>query len=161
MSRFQITRRRLLFALGVIIGLVVIIPSCIYLFSVLMFTISTTNGGFKFIPQDCNGVPITIAGKVQSANHEPIKGATIQVKYSAMDNSSQFSYTLQTDGNGLFTYEKSLSIFVCEDVNFTVSANGFKNKSVQYSLFSDHSENEILTTKVNKINITITLERSS
>ena len=134
MTRFRITRRRLLFAIGGIIGIVVIVPICIYLFSVIVFAISTTNGGFKFIPQDCNGVQIAIIGKVQFPNHDPIKDATVQIKYSAMDKSSQFSYTLQTDSNGLFTYEKPLSIFVCEDVNMTSSAKWIQKQ--KYSIFS-------------------------
>ena len=161
MSRFRVTRRRLLFAIGGIIGLILIVPVCIYIGAGIALTISFSNGGFKFIPQDCNGVPIRIAGKVESPNHEPIKEATVIIKYVAIDNSKKFSYTVTTDKDGRFAYQKELWIFVCDDLNFDGSAKGFKSNNASYSLFSDHSENEISTTKVNKINITIALERSS
>jgi hypothetical protein len=150
-----------LFVVGGIIGLILLIPVCIYVGAGIALTISASNGGLKFLGPDCNGIKISITGKVQSPNHESIKDATVQVSYSAMDNSSQFSFTVETDTNGHFAYEKSLSIFVCEDIGFVVSAKGFKTKNVSYSLFDDHREAEISGVNVNKINIAITLERSS
>lgn len=158
MLRFQIPRRRLLF---ILLGLVVTIPVCIYLSLVIAFTISTSNGGFKFIPQDCNGVPISVAGRVQNTEREPIVNATVVIKYVATDNSKKFSFTVTTDKNGKFIYPKALSIFVCDDLTFDASARGFKDKSVRYSLFDDHKEADISTTRVNNIFVAITLERSS
>ena len=140
MSRFQITRRRLLFVVGGLIGLIVIIPVCVYVGLGITFSISASNGGFKFIGPDCNGVPIVISGTVQNANHEPMEGATVLIKYAAMDNSKKFSFTVETDTNGHFAYERPVSIFVCEDVSITVTANGFQSKTVRYSLLNDHRE---------------------
>jgi protocatechuate 3,4-dioxygenase beta subunit len=139
----------------------VIIPVCLYLSTGILLTISASNGNLKLLTQDCNGVPISISGKVQRTNNEPIDDAAVFVNYVAMDRSEKFSFTIVTDKDGRFSYKKSLSIFVCEYLSFDVSAKGFKNKHIQYSLFHDHREAEISTITVNAINITITLERSS
>jgi hypothetical protein len=134
---------------------------CIYVGAVLGLADSASNGGLGFLGPDCNGVAVSVAGKVQNAANEPIEDAIVLIKYVAIDNSKKFNFTANTDKDGEFSYKKDLSIFVCDNLDFDISAKGFKDKSVQYSLFDDHSENEISTTAVNKINITITLERAS
>lgn len=68
-----------------------------------------------------------------------------------------------SDNTGYFSYsgERSLFMFACDYLIFDVSASGFEDKSITYSLYGDYTEDQLSTTNTNLIDIAITLERSA
>jgi hypothetical protein len=162
MCRFRITRRKLILLISGLLGLAIIIPVCVYVVAATLMVMSASDGNFSIgIAQDCNGISVQVAGQIEDANKKPVEGATVNMRRFPLYDDKNFSFALTTDKDGRFKYEKKLSIFICDAITFEVSARGFKNKTITYSIQDDHRDEDISTTNLNLINITITLERSS
>jgi hypothetical protein len=102
--------------------------------------------------QDCMMTGATIAGVVRDSAGEPVANAEIYIENDPIDFSTPVRRTLYTDEEGRFGPE-SVSYFMCENVSFTVTADGFEPQTVSYIL--DQGLRNSLPNQIQ-----ITLERS-
>jgi hypothetical protein len=150
----RITRKKLLIF---IIILVIGIP--ISVFGIMLIALSSMD--FKLIGPDCNGLPIHITGLIQNTNRQPIVDAKIRVFTTGPEEELDIEFT--SDNSGYFTYTgtRSIFMFACNELVFIVTASGFKDKSVAYSLYEDYTEDQLSTINPNMVSIRITLERAT
>ncbi len=83
-------------------------------------------------PQDCVGVTISIQGKVQDTQQNPVQGARVLVENGGTTmRFTEVNLTLITDDRGHLG-PQSLAIFRCEALRFKVSATGFTDQTQSF-----------------------------
>jgi len=99
---------------------------------------SAMGDSFALLPHDCNGVSIFISGEVRDDDLQPIGDAEIFASYWSRDH--EWNLKLVSDGRGHFEADRPMSIFLCDNVGFTVSAAGYESIRIAYSLLDNYSE---------------------
>jgi hypothetical protein len=151
----RITRKKLLIF---IIILVIGIP--VLAFGMLLIALSFINVKLIGGP-DCNGLPIKIQGFVQDVDAQPVANAKIRACTTGLYDDLDLEFTSDNKGYFSYTGTRSIFLFACDDLGFEVSASGFKEKHITYSLFDNYTEDQLSTINPNLIDIEITLERSA
>lgn len=120
--------------------LAVLLPLAAY--GAISLLLSASTDTFALLPHDCNGVSIFIAGEVRDDDYQPIGDADIVVSYTSIDRQSDWNLRLVSDSLGHYEADRPMSIFLCDNVGFTVSATGYESIRVTYALLDTYSETE-------------------
>ncbi|MCB9457617.1 MAG: hypothetical protein H6671_16650 [Anaerolineaceae bacterium] len=119
-----------------------------------------SDSGFGLIPQDCNGVPITISGTLTDPEGNPVNKGRISItRFPPPEH--EVATVLYSDSAGNFASNKTMFMFACDLLIFNITAAGFQDTKVQYNLFDHYPEADISTEKPNLVEVAITLERES
>jgi hypothetical protein len=137
-----------------IIGLIILIliPFLVAYLLIFLCFFSSGAGGFVIPIQDCEMTKTTLQGTVVDMLGKSVADAKISYENTPVDRSTPVKRTLATDEKGHLGPE-SISFFKCEPINFTITANGFREKTASYIL--DYG---LLNSLPGELNIT--LERS-
>lgn len=111
-----------------------------------------------WLPQDCNSVPITISGTLNGPEGNPVNKGRISItRFPPPEH--EVATVLYSDSAGNFASNKTMFMFACDLLIFNITAAGFQDTKVQYSLFDHYPEADISTEKPNLVEVAITLER--
>ncbi|MCB9450508.1 MAG: hypothetical protein H6672_03665 [Anaerolineaceae bacterium] len=121
---------------------------------------SFSESGLRLLPQDCNGVPIIISGTLNDSEGNPIPKGRISITHFPPPE-DEVATKLYSDSTGNFASHQKMFMFACDFLVFNVTAEGFQDTKVQYSLFDHYPEADISTEKPNLVVVDIVLERES
>jgi hypothetical protein len=124
------------------------------------------------VPQDCPGVEISVSGEVRDPSGQPISGAFVAMRKSSSDPDGRLEMNFTTDKDGRFHTNGPISIFLCDNLYFDVSAGGeglnlyrggYERIHITYSLVDNYWENyfppqpipvRLIITLVEKLEVT-------
>jgi hypothetical protein len=108
-----------------------------------------------FIPQDCAGMRMVVYGTVQNEAGNPIANAEIVVREETYGENPADPVAYISSTSGEFT--APIEMFVCNDIFFDVSAEGFASATTRHSFYDEWNENNFPPPPV-PLHVTITLE---